>query len=84
MKSPSQTTLYDLKKAFANSYHPLVLFADNDYRQWDYDDKENGWQSQFMNEFVMKGQTTTFCVMESGKRGLFEVQDNDANVPRQQ
>lgn len=63
--SPSQTTLYDLEKAFANSYHPLVLFADNDYRQWDYDDKENGWQPQFMNEFVMKGQTTTFCVMES-------------------
>lgn len=63
--SPSQTTLYDLEKTFVNSYHPLVLFADNDYSQWDYDDKENGWQPQFMQEFVIKGQTTTFCVMES-------------------
>lgn len=63
--SPSQTTLLDLEKAFANSYHSLVLFADNDYKEWDYDDKENGWQPQFMQEFVMKSQTTTFCVMES-------------------
>jgi hypothetical protein len=59
--SPSQTTLYDLKKAFASSHQELVLFADNDYKQWDYDDNENGWQPQFMSDFVMKSQTTSFC-----------------------
>jgi hypothetical protein len=63
--TPTQTTLYDLEKAFAGSHQELVLFSDNYYRAWDYDDKENGWRPQFMNNFVLKGQTTTFCVMES-------------------
>lgn len=70
--SPSQTTLYDLKKAFASSHQELVLFADNDYKQWDYDDNENGWQPQFMSDFVMKSQTTSFCVMESKQETMVE------------
>lgn len=38
--SPSQTTLYDLEKAFAASHQELVLFVDNDYAEWDYEDRE--------------------------------------------
>ena len=63
--TPSQTTLYDLLKAFSGSHQNLVLFADNDYDQWDYDGKETGWRPQLMNHFIMKSDTTTFCVMES-------------------
>lgn len=70
--TPSQTTLYDLQKAFSQSHNELVLFVDNDYKQWDYDDRENGWQPQFMNKFVMKSQTTTFCVMESEQNVMVE------------
>ena len=62
----------DLKKAFASSHQELVLFADNDYKQWDYDDNENGWQPQFMSDFVMKSQTTSFCVMESKQETMVE------------
>jgi hypothetical protein len=69
---PSQTTLYDLEKAFGNSYHELVLFADNDYKEWDYDTQENGWRPQLLNNFVMKGQTTTFCIMESQNNVVIE------------
>ena len=69
---PSQTTLLDLEKAFANSHHELVLFADNDYNVWDYDDKENGWRPQLLHNFVMKSQTTTFCVMESEDNVIVE------------
>lgn len=69
---PSQTTLYDLKKAFSSSYQELVIFADNDYNNWDYSDKENGWQPQLMNSFVMKGSTTTFCVVESEVNSIIE------------
>lgn len=70
--SPSQTTLYDLEKAFAASHQELVLFADNDYAEWDYEDRENGWQPQFMNRFVIKSQTTTFCLMESEQTAIVE------------
>ena len=63
--SPSQTTLFDLEKAFANSHHELMLFADNDYKEWDYDGFDTGWRPQLMNHFVIKGQSTAFCVMES-------------------
>ena len=70
--SPSQTTLYDLEKAFAASHQELILFADNDYTEWDYEDRENGWQPQFMNRFVIKSQTTTFCLMESEQIAMVE------------
>ncbi len=70
--APSQTTLYDLKKAFASSHQKLVLFADNDFRQWDYDDKDNGWQAQFMSQFVMKSQTVSFCVTKSEQNAVTE------------
>ena len=70
--SPSQTTIYDLKKAYAASHQELVLFADNDFSDWDYEDNENGWQPQFMNHFVMKSQTVSFCVMESEEVTMVE------------
>ena len=69
---PSQTTLLDLEKAFANSHHELVLFADNDYKEWDYETQETGWRPQLMNNFVMKGQTTMFCIMESQRDVMIE------------
>ena len=70
--SPSQTTLYDLQKAFCGSHQMLVLFADNDYKEWDYDGKETGWRPQLMNNFVMKSDCTTFCVMESEDSTIVE------------
>ena len=70
--SPSQTTLYDLQKAFSGSHQNLVLFVDNDYKEWDYDGKETGWRPQLMNNFVMKSDTTTFCVMESDDNAIVD------------
>ena len=70
--SPSQTTLYDLQKAFSGSHQNLVLFVDNDYKEWDYDGKETGWRPQLMNNFVMKSDTTTLCVMESENNTVVE------------
>ena len=70
--SPSQTTLYDLKKAFAASHQDVVLFADNDYQEWDYEDNENGWQPQFMSHFVMKSHYTSFCILKSKQDNISE------------
>ncbi len=70
--APSQTTLYDLEKAFEQSHQGHVLFVDNDYKQWDYDGNETGWQPQFLNRFIMKSQTTSFCVMESEQRVMID------------
>ncbi len=70
--TPTQTTLFELEKAFAASQNQLTLFADNDFAEWDYDNPDNGWQPQFMNRFVIKSQTTTFCLMETGEHRLVE------------
>lgn len=67
--SPSQTTLYDLEKAFIASHGELILFVDNNFKLWDYDDRDNGWQPQFMTRFAAKSLTTSFCVLES-KRNI--------------
>lgn len=69
-KSPSPTTLLELKKTFAASHDELFLFADNDYKEWDYDDKENGWYPQLLSSFVMKSLTTAFCVLESKQNSM--------------
>ena len=69
---PTQATLLDLEKAFDNSNQQLVLFADNDYKEWDYDTQESGWRPQLMGNFVSKSQTTTFCVMESNTNLMVE------------
>lgn len=69
---PSQTTLYDLEKAFANSRQKLVLFADNHFKDWDYSGKEIGWRAQLMSKFVMKSASTTFCLMESEDNMIIE------------
>lgn len=50
----------------------MVLFADNDFKEWDYDSPENGWQPQFMSRFAAKSATTTFCVTESENHTLAE------------
>ena len=69
---PSQTTLMELEKAFASSIHKLTIFADNDYIEWDYSDMSCGWQPQLMHNFVMKSQTTSFCVTESNSSIMLE------------
>ena len=70
--TPTQTSLYELEKAFAESQNQLMFFADNDFAEWDYDDPDNGWQPQFMSRFVVKSQTTTFCMMQSEEQRLVE------------
>ena len=69
---PSQTTLLEMKKAFANSLHKLTLFADNNYKEWDYSDMTCGWQAQLLHDFVIKSQTTNFCITESGPATINE------------
>ena len=69
---PSQTTLLELKKAFANSLHSLTLFVDNNFNEWDYADITCGWQTQLLHDFVIKSQTTNFCITESKSATLNE------------
>lgn len=70
--TPVQTTLYDLEKAFISSNQNIILFADNDFKQWDYEDTDNGWQPQFMSRFIIKSETTSFCIMKSSETETIE------------
>lgn len=71
-QTPVQSTLLDLERAFEKSNQEVVLFADNKYSDWDYEDKNNGWQPQLMNSFVLKGSKTTFCISETEENLIVE------------
>ena len=68
----TESSINNLKKAFANSYQDLTLFADDDFQTWDYNGAENGWRGHLMNHFVGKGSMTTFCLTQSDKSVINE------------
>ena len=58
-----QKTLLDLRKAFAESKQEPILFVDDQYNNWDYNDSDNGWRNQLLNHFIVRGvDTILFCV----------------------
>ncbi len=61
-----QKTLLDLRKAFADSKQEPILFVDDQYQNWDYNDSENGWRNQLLNHFIVRGvDTVLFCVSKT-------------------
>lgn len=61
-KNVTETSLAQMQRNFALSADQKVLFVDDDYNHWEYDDTEHCWKGQFFNYFASHGQETTFCV----------------------
>lgn len=71
--SAEQRTLRDLIKAFAESKQEPVLFVDDQFSKWDYNDSENGWRNQLINHFIKRGmQTVLFCVTKTDGEAMPE------------
>lgn len=58
----TETSILNLKRAFAQSLHESVIFAADDFRAWDYNGAENGWRGHLLSHFVTRGSQTTFCL----------------------
>lgn len=61
----TETDIVNLERAFAASSQESVLFINNNYRQWNYNDNEHGWRTRFLNSFCMHESMTSFCVVNS-------------------
>lgn len=68
-----QRTLLDMRKAFATSCHEVILFADDDFGKWNYNDGDNGWRKQLLNHFIVRGMNAVrFCVSRYDKTTMHE------------
>jgi hypothetical protein len=61
----TETSLAQMQRTFASSQNNMVLFADDDYDRWEYEETDHCWKGQFLNHFAQCGQQTTFCVAEN-------------------
>lgn len=68
----TEVSIDKLKKAFANSFHDLTIFAADDFKVWDYNGTENGWRGHLLSHFVTKGSLTTFCLTHSDNATVSE------------
>jgi len=58
----TETSLVKLERTFATSLHDAVLFVDDNFNKWNYDDQEHGWRPQLLSYFYPRGMQTSFCV----------------------
>lgn len=68
----TETSLDQMEKRFKLSQSDKVLFVDDDYDRWEYDDSDNCWKEQFFNVFAPSSSQTTFCVAECASRRMSE------------
>jgi hypothetical protein len=68
----TEVSIDKLKRAYANSFHDLTIFADDDFKVWDYNGTDNGWRGHLLSHFVAKGSLTTFCLTHSDNATVSE------------
>lgn len=68
----TETSLIQMQKTFALSQDEKVLFVDDDYDHWEYDNTNHCWKNQFFNYFATHGQETSFCVARCSNMPLKE------------
>ena len=62
IKEVRQTSMRELRAAFAASTKDMTLFADDNYSKWDFGKSDCGWQGRLLGDFFAKRSKTTFCV----------------------
>lgn len=61
----TETSLAKMERAFAASHDDKVIFMDDDYEHWDYEDTDHCWKGRFFNYFASGGEQTSFCVAKN-------------------
>ena len=64
-ETATETSLAKMQRAFALSQNERVIFVDDDFENWEYENTEHCWKGQFLNYCMPYGQMTTFCVAEN-------------------
>lgn len=67
---PSETSLVKLERAFASTKGNVVLFADNNYEVWEYENGDRGWKGQFLSQFIGNPTSTEFCILDNDDKKL--------------
>jgi hypothetical protein len=61
----TETSLATMIRAFAASQNDRVIFVDDDFEHWEYEDTDHCWKGQFFSAFAPYGQQTSFCIAEN-------------------
>ena len=61
-KEVRQSSMRELRTAFAASTQKMTLFVDDNYSKWDFGTSDSGWQGRLLGDFFAKRSNTTFCV----------------------
>lgn len=72
----SETDIVSMERDFAATAGEVVLFTNNNYSQWNYDDVNDpsqGWSGNYLDIFNKKGKSmTTFCVATNSEENIPE------------
>lgn len=68
----TETDIISLQRAFSASSSESMLFINNNYETWNYDDEEHGWRGHFLSYFNMHDGMVSLCVVESKKDSIPE------------
>lgn len=61
----TETSLSKMLREFAKSQNERMIFVDDDYDSWEYENTNHSWKEQILNSFMPYGQMTSFCVIEN-------------------
>lgn len=67
-ENASETSLAGLIRAYHENNQACVLFADNDYKTWNYGGSEYGWRGHLLNYFSKMGSLATFCILKTSQQ----------------
>lgn len=72
----SETDIVSMERDFAATAGEVVLFTNNNYSKWNYDDVNDpsqGWSGNYLDIFNKKGKSmTTFCVATNFEENIPE------------
>lgn len=68
----TETSLVKLERTFATSMHDSVLFVDDNFKEWNYDDQDHGWRPQLLSHFYLRGMQTAFCICKNKDNAITE------------
>lgn len=55
-----------MERNFSGATEEPILFVDNHFSTWNYDDERNSWRGQHLNNFAGRGLIPTFCIASNG------------------
>lgn len=71
-KDATETDIVNLERAFAASSSESILFVNDSYAHWNYNDSEHGWRTHYLHYFNTHQGMTTVCVVRTNHDAMPE------------